>query len=177
MARPIGRAILVNNNHIVVVWRLIQAMSIQRCTLWLVTNRQPSYEGRRFLVQDLPGFTAVAADIGTTRTVVSHVRPAWRPTDSGRRILFKSRGLQVSEVSGCQHWSIMTDNTVYTFSADMPIMFAWIPAVVLRSAFLMTGATLRVDIERTGRPGRRGLPTVTAGVGAGTAVKARRTAA
>ena len=40
----------------------------------------------------------------------------------------------------------------------------------------MAGSTLRIDIDRTARPGRRGLPTVTTGVGAGAAVEAWRAA-
>ena len=40
----------------------------------------------------------------------------------------------------------------------------------------MTRGTLRVDVDRAGRPGRRGLAAVTAGAGAGAAVAAGRAA-
>jgi hypothetical protein len=73
----------------------------------------------------------------------------------------------------------MAFRTGESLASNMLAMLTGIIVVVLvREAVptaCMAGGTLRVDIYRTGRPGRRGLATVTAGAGAGAAVAAGRT--
>ena len=70
--------------------------------------------------------------------------------DRTSRRKFEGRGLQVTEVSGCQYCSIMTDRASNVFTVYMPVMLTGIVAVVLRSPGSMAGGTLRVDIERAG---------------------------
>jgi len=74
----------------------------------------------------------------------------------------------------------MALRTGETFSPHMFIMqiiCLTIIVVLVRAPItvVMTRATLRVDIERAGGPGRRGPPAVTTGIGAGAAVEAWRT--
>ena len=59
-------------------------------------------------------------------------------------------------------------------------MFPRICSVIFRWGALiyvtMAGSTLRIDIDRTARPGRRCLATMAAEIGTGAAVEARRAA-
>lgn len=70
----------------------------------------------------------------------------------------------------------MAFRTGVAFSIHMFVMLTGIPAIVLRCTLCMAGGTLRVGIERAGRPVRRGLAAVAADVGAAAAVEAWRAA-
>ena len=85
--------------------------------------------------------------------------------------------MRISAASGRQFRNAMAFGTGVSLIDHMLVMLTGIPAVVLRSAPRMTGGTLRVDIERTGRPVGCGLTAVTADVGAGAAAEAWRTTA
>ena len=107
------------------------------------------------------------------------IDPGIAPANRRSWVLLKRCGLQVAEVristtADRQFRDTMTIDTISTVLSHMLGMFTGIVAVVLRCPGSMAGGTLRVDIERTGCPGRRGLPTVTTGVGAGAAVEAWR---
>jgi len=93
--------------------------------------------------------------------------------DGRPRILLEGRGLQVDEVTGRQFAGAMASRTIVS-TVYMQTMPAGIIAVVLRSAGTMAGGTLRVDIERARRPGRRGLAAVAADIRAGAAIEAGR---
>ena len=105
--------------------------------------------------------------------------PGIAPANRRSWVLLKRCGLQVTEVrissaSDRQFRGAVTIETISIIFSHMLGMVTGIVAVVLTSPGSMAGGTLRVDIERTGCPGRRGLPTVTTGVGAGAAVEAWR---
>ena len=57
--------------------------------------------------------------------------------------------------------------TVESLASDMLAMLTGVIAVVLRSAAIMTGSTLSVDVNGSGGPVRRGLPAMTPVAGTG----------
>ena len=97
-------------------------------------------------------------------------------TDGVARVQLKGRGLQVAEMPCSELGNAVTNRTGIVFPSCMLVMLAREIAIVLvriPGAVFMAGPTLRVDIQRTVGPGRRGLATVTTGIGAGAAVEAR----
>ena len=114
------------------------------------------------------------------RRVVPGKGSGIRTSDGQARIKFERSCLQVAEVrisiiSVRQFRSTVTIRTGVSFLI-VRLMACASCVVIFRSVFcpFMAGSTLRIDIDRTARPGRRRLATVAAGVGAGAAVEAWR---